>query len=148
MSDKPLEMKMTIPSATEFVSIVRLAISGVASRMNFTIEEIEDIKISVSEACTNAIQHAYSDGNGVDDKIHITARMHPDELEIEVKDKGTGFDLSILGTKAQKEASEEKLGLGLGITFIKNLMDHAEFTSNKSEGTTVKMFKKAPTAFQ
>jgi serine/threonine-protein kinase RsbW len=148
MSDTPLEMDIIIPCSSEFVSIIRLAISGVAARMNFAIEDIEDIKISVSEACTNAIQHAYPDNTGKDNKIHIKARMHQEELEIEVKDNGKGFDLGILGTTAQKKASEEKMGLGLGITFIKNLMDHAEFSSNDGEGTTVRMFKKSPASFQ
>ncbi|RAP39116.1 histidine kinase [Candidatus Marinamargulisbacteria bacterium SCGC AAA071-K20] len=148
MSNSPLEMKITIPCSTEFVSIIRLAISGIAARMNFTVEDIEDIKISVSEACTNAIQHAYGNNPSSDNEIFITARMHPEELEIEVEDKGTGFDLGILGTAPQKEASEKKMGLGLGITFIKNLMDHAEFSSKIDSGTVIRMFKKSPKPFQ
>ena len=148
MLNKPLEMNITVPCSTEFVSIIRLAISGIASRMDFTVEDIEDIKISISEACTNAIQHAYP---GTDDPhrglISIKAIMHPEELEIIVQDKGQGFDLNILGTAAQKEASEQRMGLGLGITFIKNLMDHSEFSSTKGEGTIIKMYKKAPASF-
>ena len=148
MANSPLEMDMTIPCSSEFVSVIRLAVSGIASRMNFTIEDIEDIKISVSEACTNAIQHAYESNPNVNNKIFVTAKIHPEELEIVVEDKGKGFDLGILGTSSQKEASEKKMGLGLGITFIKNLMDHAEFSSNSGKGTKVRMFKKSPTPFQ
>lgn len=138
------QVTMTIPCSAEFVGVVRLAVSGVASRMNFSIEEIEDIKISVSEACTNVIQHAYEDQTTTNNVIDITMNMNDHKLDITVKDYGRGFDLSILGTKEQKEKSREKLGLGLGLTFIESLMDNTNFTSEIGKGTTIQMAKTAP----
>ena len=128
----------------EFVGVVRLAISGVAARLNFTIDEIEDIKISVSEACTNVIQHAYgSSSNPETDIIEIKAYIVGESLEIIVKDFGKGFDLSIIGTPEQRKKSEEKMGLGLGLTFIKSLMDDTNFESIQGKGTTIQMKKKS-----
>ncbi len=128
----------------EFVGVVRLAISGVAARLNFTIDEIEDIKISVSEACTNVIQHAYgSSSNPETDIIEIKAYIVGESLEIIVKDFGKGFDLSIIGTPEQRKKSEEKMGLGLGLTFIKSLMDDTNFESIEGKGTTIQMKKKS-----
>jgi len=142
--DKKLEITLTIPSLPELVGVVRLAISGVAARMNFTIDEIEDIKISVSEACTNVIQHAYGNGsNPHENTIEIKAFINEDTLEIIVKDFGNGFDLSILGTPEQRKKSEEKMGLGLGLTFIKSLMDDAHFESIEGKGTTIQMSKRS-----
>jgi len=142
--DKKLEITLTIPSLPELVGVVRLAISGVAARMNFTIDEIEDIKISVSEACTNVIQHAYGNGsNPHENMIEIKAFINEDTLEIIVKDFGNGFDLSILGTPEQRKQSEEKMGLGLGLTFIKSLMDDAHFESIQGKGTTIQMSKRS-----
>ena len=139
-----LEVSLTIPSMPEFVGVVRLAISGIAARMNFTIDEIEDIKISVSEACTNAIQHAYGTApNPEKDFIDIKAYLTDDNLDIVVKDYGQGFDLSIIGTPEQREKSKEKMGLGLGLTFIKSLMDNANFESVEGQGTTIQMSKKS-----
>ena len=135
---------MRIPCSAEFIGVVRLAVSGIASRMNFTIEEIEDIKISISEACTNAIQHAFENPDPEKDFIQIVVTMSDDSLDIEVSDFGRGFDLAILGTEEQKERSREKLGLGLGLTFIKSLMDSTDFSSEPGKGTTIKMSKKAP----
>ncbi len=143
MSQK-LEVSLTIPSLPEFVGVVRLAISGVAARMNFTIDEIEDIKISISEACTNVIQHAYgSNPNPHKDIIEIKAYIDGENLEIIVKDFGKGFDLSIIGTPEQRQKSQEKMGLGLGLTFIKSLMDDANFESIEGKGTTIQMKKKS-----
>ena len=144
---QPLEMTLSIPCASEFVGVVRLAVSGLATRMNFSIEEIEDIKISVSEACTNAIQHAYPNlKNPNDGKIDIIATIYSNRLEITVKDHGVGFNLNHLGSEEQKEKSQEKFGLGLGLTFIKSLMDDTHFQSVPGKGTTIQMIKNAPSA--
>lgn len=144
---EPLEMTMSIPCSSEFVSVIRLAVSGLATRMNFSIEEIEDIKVSVSEACTNAIQHAYPNlKNPNNGKIDIVAQIFSNRLEITVKDYGVGFDIGTLGTEEQQEKSKEKFGLGLGLTFIKSLMDTTEFHSESGKGTTIHMIKKAPAA--
>lgn len=141
---KKLEVSLTVPALAEFVGVVRLAVSGIAARLNFAIEEIEDIKVAVSEACTNAIQHAYGATPNGDEIIEIKAYIEGGSLEIIVKDFGQGFDLSILGTSFQKKQSQEKMGLGLGLTFIKSLMDDTDFSSKIGEGTVIQMKKKSP----
>lgn len=142
--NKPLHFSMKIPCAAEFIAVARLAISGIASRMNFTIEEIEDIKVSLSEACTNAIQHAYDNPDPSKDSIELEVTINGDVLEIVIQDSGKGFDIAILGTEEQKTRSREKMGLGLGLTFIKSLMDSTDFKSVQGKGTTIKMSKRAP----
>ena len=139
------KFKMNIPCASEFVGVVRLAVSGIASRMQFSIEEIEDIKISVSEACTNSIQHAYGDSPDSDASIEVSCTLHSEFLEIEVKDNGKGFDVNSVKTNGKPKIEENKLGLGLGLTFIKSLMDEMELSSNAGNGTTVRMVKYIPT---
>jgi serine/threonine-protein kinase RsbW len=136
-------VNLNIPSSSEFVSIVRLAVSGIASRMQFTIEDIEDIKISVSEACTNSIQHGYKTDNP-SNTIAITLIIHDEKLEITVQDKGSGFDVSKLDKTPSPQIEEDKMGLGLGLTFIKNLMDEMNLESKIGVGTTLKMAKYAP----
>ena len=137
-----LTMEMKFDAKSEFVGVVRLAISGMASRMNFSVEEIEDIKVSVSEACTNAIHHGNKDNNSA--KVVISATIHTDRLEITVKDDGIGFDTSIIGTSQQREVSESNMNLGLGLTFIESLMDEAEFNSTPGKGSVIRMIKKVP----
>ncbi len=134
---------LNLPATSEYVSIARLSISGIASRLNFTVEDIEDIKIAISEACTNAVQHAYENHKKTG-RIEIKMTIDADRLEITVKDFGNGFNLGILGTEEQKKRSEEKLGLGLGLTFIKNLMDEVEIQTIPNEGTSIRMSKLRP----
>lgn len=136
---KPMVVDIVIPCLSEFVGIVRLAISGIATRMNFSVEEIEDIKIAVSEACTNSVQYAFEDP--VDQKITIQCQLFDNKLEITIEDKGKGFDVNSLNGSKSLEIIPDKLGLGLGITFIKSLMDEAYISSEIGNGTTVKMVK-------
>jgi len=142
--NKKLEISLKIPCLADYVGVVRLAISGVAARLNFTIDEIEDIKISISEACTNAIQHAYGDAPDPEkDFIDIKIYIIEDKLDIIVQDYGKGFDLSTIGSKEQRIRSKEKMGLGLGLTFIQSLMDDTNFNSVPGKGTTIQMKKQS-----
>ncbi|MBV8726415.1 MAG: ATP-binding protein, partial [Candidatus Eremiobacteraeota bacterium] len=50
-------VELRIPSKAEWVAVARLAVAAVANRLQFSIEEIEDVKLAVAEACTNCIQH-------------------------------------------------------------------------------------------
>ena len=56
MSCDKISMKLT--SNPNFVSVIRLTVSGIASKIGFSFDEIEDLKVSISEACTNAIKHS------------------------------------------------------------------------------------------
>jgi serine/threonine-protein kinase RsbW len=139
MGIAPEVIDLSIPCLADYVSVVRLSVSGVAARLNFTINDIEDIKIAVSEACTNAVQHAYPDRD--DGRIEISYLMHKDKLEIIVKDHGKGFDPKNASSFKTNEGHVNKFGLGLGITFIKTLMDEATVDSSAGKGTTVTMIK-------
>lgn len=90
-------IEMKIPAKPEYVGVIRLTASGIAGRMGFSYDEIEDLKIAVSEACTNAAQHAYkSQEKG---EVSIGYSLYKDRLEIIVADRGTSFDLQELRKK-------------------------------------------------
>lgn len=134
------KVEMRIPSMSEFVGVIRLAASGIANRLKFNHEEIEDIKIAVSEACTNAVQYAYPDKVG---EITVEFYVQKEKLEILIKDNGRGFDINAKtqGVKDADPNAPEKDGLGLGITFMRSLMDEVVYDTVIGKGTTVKMVK-------
>ena len=137
----PQNIHLSIPAASEFIVVARLSVSGIAARMNFSVEDIEDIKIALSEACTNAIQHAY-EGQSGPSVIGMTFFLYSDKLEIEVKDTGKGFNpQTAVSHKVETDQPSEQFGLGLGLTFIKSLMDEANIQSDMGKGTVVKMVK-------
>ncbi|MFA5879061.1 MAG: anti-sigma B factor RsbW [Candidatus Margulisiibacteriota bacterium] len=136
---KPLEINLTLPCLSEFVAIIRLMVSGIATRMNFTIEEIEDIKIAVSEACTNSVQYAYKDKK--DGKLNVVCHIIDNKLDIIIKDSGKGFNLQQVEQNKKDNVNPNKFGLGLGFTFMKSLMDEVSVETDPEKGTTIHLVK-------
>ena len=124
-------IKMEVTSNPEYVSIIRLTVSGIANKIGFSLDDIEDIKVAVSEACTNAIKHS------LDDKFLVQFSVLENGLTIEVEDKGTGYDVESLQEPDLANPKES----GLGLFIIKTLMDEVSTISNSNEGTRVKMTK-------
>ena len=63
-------VELKIPSKAEWVAVARLAVAAVASRLRFSVDEIEDVKLAIAEACTHCIQHA----TGSDGLVHTRLR--------------------------------------------------------------------------
>ena len=112
-------IKMEISANPDFVSIIRLTTSGIANKIGFSIDDIEDMKVAVSEACTNAIKHS-------DDKsVSITYTILENGLDIEIKDNGKGYDVESIATP----------------DIIQTLMDDVKIESKDNQGTIIKMTK-------
>lgn len=124
-------IKMEISANPEYVGIIRLTTSGIANKIGFSIDDIEDMKVAVSEACTNAIKHSS------DDRFYITFNILDDGLNIEIKDNGVGCNIELLG-KPDLENPKEN---GLGIFIIQTLMDEVSIESSDNKGTIIKMTK-------
>ncbi|MCF6139346.1 anti-sigma B factor RsbW [Pseudalkalibacillus berkeleyi] len=133
-------IEMVIPAKPDFVGVARLTVSGIASRMGYTFDEIEDIKIAISEAITNAVNHAYvSDEDG---EIRLSYGKFEDKLEITVMDKGKSFDVNEIkettGPVNGKPVEQINEG-GLGLFLIETLMD--EVNIREDAGVVVMMTK-------
>ena len=126
-------VELRIPSKAEWVAVARLAVAAVANRLQFSIEEIEDVKLAVAEACTNCIQH------GGTDQIEITCETEPHALTVRVRDYGRGTKPKATGPKAVDD--EPRVG-GLGVFLIRSLMDEVEYDVHPERGTNLVMTKK------
>src|SRR5699024_10957000 len=84
-------IQFKMPAKPEYVGVIRLSLSGIANRMGFSYEAIEDLKIAISEATTNVVTHAYESENS--GELNIGFAIHKDRLEIMVSDQGSGFNL-------------------------------------------------------
>ncbi|WP_199533642.1 ATP-binding protein [Romboutsia maritimum] len=122
---------MEITSNPQYVGIIRLTTSGIANKIGFPIDDIEDIKVAVSEACTNAIKHSN------DDIFNITFKILDNGLNIEIQDNGQGYDISKIKAPDLENPKEN----GLGLFIIQSLMDDVSIESNDKDGTIIKMTK-------
>ncbi len=139
MADK---INLTISSkkedTAEYMSVIRLTTSAVASKIGFDIEEIDDIKVSIGEACTNIIKHGLNEGI---DSFDIEYNIYTDKLIISVKDNGSGFDTSKIKEPNIDNNIDQLDDSGLGIFIIKSLMDQVEINSSSEHGTEIIMTK-------
>ncbi|WP_353654898.1 anti-sigma B factor RsbW [Clostridium sp. CCUG 7971] len=124
-------IKMEISSNPEYVGIIRLTTSGIANKIGFSIDDIEDMKVAVSEACTNAIKHSN------DNVFNITFSILENGLTIEIQDNGKGYDIE----NAVQPDLENPKENGLGLFIIQTLMDDVSIESKENQGTIVRMTK-------
>jgi serine/threonine-protein kinase RsbW len=126
-------VELRIPRKAEWVAVARLAVAAIASRMRFTIEEIEDVKLAVAEACTNAIQSA--DGA---DQIEILCETDDTQLRVTVANR-SGSGVAI----APPPLAEDEVRIdGLGVFLIRSLMDDVEYDAGPETGTRLVMIKR------
>ena len=128
-------VELRLPCKAEWVAVARLAIAGVASRLAYTVEDVEDLKLAVAEACTNRIRHA--DGA---ETIVIAAAVGADDICISVRDEGSSKSIASVPTVA--EAREDRLG----IVLIQSLMDSADYHVDPDGGVVLVMRKSVPAA--
>ena len=133
------EMKIEFLSKSANESFARISVAAFASQLDPTIEEIADIKTSVSEAVTNSIIHGYNNTEGI---VKVKAKLYEDEIEIEVSDNGAGIENikearePLFTTKGNLERS------GMGFTIMENFMDDLSVESIVGLGTKIVMTKK------
>ncbi|MUV38508.1 Non-specific serine/threonine protein kinase [Lentibacillus sp. JNUCC-1] len=134
-------IEMKIPAKAEYVGVIRLSMSGIANRMGFNYEDIEDLKVAVSEAITNAVTHAYNEEN--EGEVTIGFGVYEDRLEVMVADHGGSFNLSEvkgkIGPYEQNESIESLREGGFGLFIIDALVDKVEI--NNEYGVIVLMTK-------
>ncbi|MDO5011479.1 MAG: ATP-binding protein [Intestinibacter bartlettii] len=122
---------MEIASNPQYVSVVRLTTSGIANKIGFCLEDIEDIKVAVSEACTNAIKHS------LDNRFSVEYTIFENGLTIQITDSGKGYDVEAVSKPNLEEPKES----GLGLFIIQSLMDEVDIKSDIDHGTIIKMTK-------
>ena len=127
-------LTLRIPGKPEYVGTVRMAIAHVAVHVGFDIEAIDDIKVAVSEACTNIIRHSH---NHTDYSYDIIIECEEKKLAITVKDYGSGFET---GEYIEPVPGETR-GSGMGIFIVKALMDEVDIQSEIGVGTNIRMTK-------
>jgi serine/threonine-protein kinase RsbW len=113
-------VRLTIPARAEYITLCRLALTGIARVRDLSDEVLADLKLALTEAASNSVRHAYvgADHAGL---VEISYELLPDRLVIEVTDEGEGFD------PAEADGPPEELSEGgLGIAIIRAIADEVE----------------------
>jgi serine/threonine-protein kinase RsbW len=138
-TDRPHAVRLTIPAKAEYITLGRLALTGITRlHRDFPAELLGDMKLALTEACTNSVRHAYSGGAGT---VEIVYELYPDRLAVEVKDRGEGFTPSAERGGGEGDLSEG----GLGIAIIEALSDELEITRGDEGGSRLRFVKNLST---
>ena len=127
-------VRLVIPAKPEYITLGRLALTGLSRLRPLSEETLGDLKLALTEACTNSVRHAYADGNGV---VEIVYELHEDRLVIEVSDTGDGFTPSDDEPADPDELNEG----GLGIALIDSLADELEIGQRPGGGSRLRFVK-------
>jgi serine/threonine-protein kinase RsbW len=110
-------VRLTIPARPEYITLCRLALTGISRLRPLSEELVADLKLALTEAASNSVRHAYGDAAG---SVEIAYELYGDRLVIEVVDDGEGFDPAEDGTLGDLESMTEG---GLGIAIIRSIAD-------------------------
>lgn len=136
------EMKIEFLSKSSNEAFARIAVAAFVAQLDPTLEEIADIKTSVSEAVTNSIIHGYEGQIGI---VKLVCKIAENEVFIEISDTGKGIEniemakQPLYTTKANLERS------GMGFTIMESFMDEVEVESTLGIGTKITMSKRIKT---
>jgi anti-sigma regulatory factor (Ser/Thr protein kinase) len=126
------DFQLTLPARAENVAVVRHAFGGLGDAFDVPDHALADVKLAVTEACTNVVVHAYPDGDG---PMAISAGLSDTALVVVVADEGRGI-----------LPRPDSPGLGLGLPLIATLATSLELGTNDRDETEVRMtFELEPT---
>lgn len=135
---RPGEIVLEIPARTEYVSLVRVVVAAAAEiEPGITSERIEDLRVAVSEATTNAIEA--HDLHGVSDRVRIRCNLADEEIAVVVHDMGMGFEPDDVPSIPEPDSPDRLLHeSGLGVHLMRMLTDESEISAT-DHGTDVRM---------
>ena len=137
MSEEGRSVRLTIPARAEYITLGRLALTAIAGVRPLSDETLHDLKLALTEACTNSVKHAYGEDGG---SIDIVYELLSDRLAVEVGDAGAGFEPNggRRGGAGEDELLEEG---GLGIEIIRALTDEFEIAEREGGGSRLRFVK-------
>jgi stage II sporulation protein AB (anti-sigma F factor) len=134
---KSNQLALTFSSIAENVGIARLLIASLGAQLDLPLNDIEELKVAVSEAVSNAIIHGYKNNSNY--IVYLDLEVTDDVLTIMVKDEGCG--IANIEQALQPAFSTDPERMGLGFVFMQSFMDDLQVESSVDIGTTVTMKK-------
>lgn len=128
-------VRLTFPAKSDYLLLARLALTGLARSFPLDAEVLADMKLAVTEACGNAVRHAYDEGEGT---VTVELVAAGDRLEMVVEDEGEGVDASAVPDFLAEDRPEG----GMGMAIMRAVVDELDIRNGADgKGTVVHMTK-------
>lgn len=130
------ELELVFPPKPEYVRAARHTVVALARLHDVPDEVLDDLKLAVSEACTNAVSvNARSSG----EPVRLVGTCHDDQIVIEVSDRGPVLDTSLLERTPEFDSEEFSFEKGLSLPLIAGVVDEVEALPGPDGGTVLRM---------
>lgn len=136
--EEKIRFYMEVESRSQNEEFARVVVAVFMSRMDPTLEEVDDVKTAVSEAVTNAVIHGYGNENGT---IYIESEIEGKELTVSIKDTGVGIPDIEKAMEPMYTTDVTGERSGMGFSFMEAFMDQVLVESRPGNGTVVTMKK-------
>ena len=130
---KDNRFKMKVDARLEKLSAIADFVTATMRRLGIK-EGIYEVQTAVDEACTNVVEHAYSDSEGI---ITISCDLQDNDFIITIRDNGRPFDFGSMAPPDLETDLEGRQIGGLGIYLMRKLMDEVSYTSDAERGNTL-----------
>src|SRR5512138_412034 len=130
-------VELEIPARPAYLSLVRLVVDAAIGSLapGMSPARLDDLKIAVSEACSNAIEA--HEATVAEDPVVVRCMVEDEQVTVQVVDQGRGFDPDrIEALPAATDPRRLRHESGLGIPLMRTLADEVAFTP-ADNGTTV-----------
>lgn len=128
-------VELSMPAKADYLLLARLALSGLARVTTIDAETLADLKLAITEACANAVRHAYPGDEG---SIRISFELREDGLDITVEDAGRGFEAGRLPTWEPTTLDED----GMGLAIMRAVVDDIDIERGpEGRGTLLRLHK-------
>ncbi len=131
-----MESKLVIESKLDAIAEARQWLAKLAGQAGFTPQEVSDLKLVLTEACSNIVRHAY--GGEAGHEIILSLSIYEDELALTIRDFGHKIDLSRYKGPDLDVPHEG----GYGIYIVETLMDSVKYDTSPQTGTILSMVKR------
>ncbi len=134
-------VRLDIPARAEYVVLGRLALSGLLRRRaGFSDDAVADLKLALTEACSNSVRHAYDHDDG---KVHLEFRLSEDRVVVHIRDEGFGFHDDAAECPECRAFDElPPADGGLGISIIRAVVDEFDLQRPNEGGTVLVLTKR------
>jgi stage II sporulation protein AB (anti-sigma F factor) len=137
---RPNRLRLSMPAREENVAVARALVAACAGQLPFSLPEVEELRIAVSEAVTNAVLHAYEPGQEGMVEVEVEVDREAGEMRVQVRDEGRGME--DVERARRPEVTTLPGHLGLGFAFLEAMTDRLEVTSAPGQGTAVRWVKR------
>ncbi len=132
-------VKLDIPAKAEYVVLGRLALSGLLRSRGYSEDAVADLKLALTEACSNSVRHAYDHRDG---QVHLAFKVSEDRVIIAIRDEGGGLHEDDADCPECQGMPEIKLAEGgMGISIIRAIVDDFDLRKPESGGTELVLTK-------